>query len=242
VFPDSPDHEGHIHQDVRFDLARGAAGFAYIPGFLSGGGQRHHRGGSVHRQRGAAAGERSTVLPGPGFSARRWREAFVIQATVEAAPSLVSSRPTASRFSGGRQAGYYCPIASRNLYSVDARRAEDFPIRRRRAATVKNWATGRSGWLGSGRAGARLSDERGVQRHPAVRSVAGNGGHFHRRLETVVHNRHLVWPDSLALGRTGRSTYLDAGESFASFHAGQDCGRAAVLSVQGTDDATPGTR
>jgi len=27
---------------VRFDLARGAGGFAYIPDFLSGGGQRHH--------------------------------------------------------------------------------------------------------------------------------------------------------------------------------------------------------
>src|SRR5882724_9108298 len=178
VFPDSLITKGTSINDVRFDLRRG--GLCVHPGFLSGGGQRHHRGGSVHRQRGAAAGERSHRAARPGFPRDRGGQAICHPGDGRRRAFTGIGRGRRHRGFGGRQAGVLLPDYQPELVFRGCRRADGFhPIRRRRGRDDQEpGRQGRSGWLGSGRAGARLSDERGVQRRLAVRSVAGNGGHF----------------------------------------------------------------
>jgi len=245
VFPDSLITKGTSINDVRFDLARGAAGFAYIPDSSAAAGSGIivvdlSTGNAVRR-----LANDPTVLPDPAFRATVEGKPFVIQATVDAAPSLVSvAAATASRFRRTGQAGVLLPDCQPELVFRGCRRADGFhPIRRRRGRDGQEpGRQGRSGWLGSGRAGARLSDERGVST-PSCGSIRRRERRttFNPTFETVVHNRHLVWPDSLALGKDGTLYItLDAGESFASFQRGAGSAAAAVLSVQGTDGRDAG--
>src|SRR5260370_21847831 len=44
----------------------------------------------------------------------------------------------------------------------------------------------------------------------------GTADTFNPTFETVVHNRHLVWPDSLALGKDGRSEERRVGKECRS--------------------------
>src|SRR6202011_1761361 len=64
---------------------------------------------------------------------------FVIQATADAAPSLVSVACDGIAVSADGKLVYYCPIASRNLYPVDAAVLTDFTQSDAAvAATIKN--------------------------------------------------------------------------------------------------------
>src|SRR5260370_7399388 len=84
-------------------------------------------------------GNDPTVLPDRAFRAPGEAKAFVIQATVGAAPSLVSVAADGIAVSADGRLVYYCPIASRNLYSVDAAVLTDFTQSDAAvAATVKN--------------------------------------------------------------------------------------------------------
>src|SRR5258705_106176 len=120
VFPDSLITKGTSINDVRFDLARGRAGFAYIPDSSAAAGSGIivvdlSTGNAVRR-----LAHDPTVLPDPAFRATVEGKPFVIQATVDAAPSLVSVAAAGIAGSADGRLVYYCPIASRNLYSVDA--------------------------------------------------------------------------------------------------------------------------
>src|SRR6266446_1278583 len=179
VFPDSLITKGTSINDVRFDLARGAAGFAYI--------------------------------------------------AVSADGKLV----------------YYCPIASRNLYSVDAAVLTDFTQSDAAvAATIKN--LGDKGEVGGleadaqGRVYLTNGEFNGVLRFDPSQGTADT---FNPTFETVVHNRHLVWPDSLALGKDG-TLYITSTQvnRLPVFNAGQDLRRPPYFLYKVQTHATPGTR
>jgi len=123
-----------------------------------------------------------TVLPRPGFPRDRGGQAVCHPGDGRRrAFTGIGRGRRPSRVSADGKAGVLLPDCQPELVFRGCRRAPArfHPIRRRRGRDDRELGRqGRSGWLGSGRAGARLSDERGVQRHTAVRSVAGNGGHF----------------------------------------------------------------
>jgi len=103
VFPDSLITKGTSINDVRFDLARGAAGFAYIPDSSAAAGSGIivvdlSTGNAVRR-----LGERSHRAARPGFPRDRGGQAVCHPATVDAAPSLVIGRGRRHRGFGGRQ-------------------------------------------------------------------------------------------------------------------------------------------
>src|SRR5216683_3799943 len=128
VFPDSLITKGTSINDVRFDLARGAAGFAYIPDSSAAAGSGIivvdlSTGNAVRR-----LANDPTVLPDPAFRATVEGKPFVIQATVDGIAVSADGKLV-----------YYCPIASRNLYSVDAAVLTDFTQSDAAvAATIKN--------------------------------------------------------------------------------------------------------
>src|SRR5260370_25538580 len=79
------------------------------------------------------------VLPARACRAPVEGKPFVIQGTVDAAPSLVSVAADGIAVSADGKLVYYCPIASRNLYSVDAAVLTDFTQSDAAvAATIKN--------------------------------------------------------------------------------------------------------
>jgi len=71
----------------------------------------------------------------------------------------------------------------------------------------------------------------------------GTADTFNPTFETVVHNRHLVWPDSLALGKDG-TLYITSTQvnRLPVFNAGQDLRRPPYFLYKVQTDATPGTR
>src|SRR5260370_303061 len=69
----------------------------------------------------------------------------------------------------------------------------------------------------------------------------GTADTFNPTFETVVHNRHLVWPDSLALGKDG-TLYITSTQvnRLPVFNAGQDLRRPPYFLYKVPTDATPG--
>jgi len=128
--PDSLITKGTSINDVRFDLARGAAGFAYTR-ILSGGGSGISWWICPPATR---CGGWRTIPPccRPGFPRDREGKPFVIQGDGRRRAFTGIGRGRRHRGFGGRQAVYYCPIASRNLYSVDAAVLTDSPNPTRR--------------------------------------------------------------------------------------------------------------
>src|SRR6266403_2235713 len=245
VVPDSLITKGTSINDVRFDQARGAAGFAYIPDSSAAAGS----GGIVVDLSTGNAVRRlandPTVLPDPAFRATVEGKPFVIQATVDAAPSLVSTACDGIAVSADGKLVYYCPIASRNLYSVDAAVLTDFTQSDAAvAATIKN--LGDKGEVGGleadaqGRVYLTNGEFNAVLRFDPSQGTADT---FSPTFETVVHNRHLVWPDSLALGKDG-TLYITSTQvnRLPVFNAGQDLRRPPYFLYKVQTDATPGTR
>jgi len=186
-----------------------------------------------------------TVLPDPAFRATVEGKPFVIQATVDAAPSLVSVANDGIAVSADGKLVYYCPIASRNLYSVDAAVLTDFTQSDAAvAATVKN--LGDKGEVGGleadaqGRVYLTNGEFNAILRFDPSQGTAHT---FNPTFETVVHNRHLVWPDSLALGKDG-TLYITSTQvnRLPVFNAGQDLRRPPYFLYKVQTDATPGTR
>src|SRR5467141_619694 len=245
VFPDSLIAKGTSINDVRFDLARGAAGFAYIPDSSAAAGSGIivvdlSTGNAVRR-----LANDPTVLPDPAFRATVEGKPFVIQATVDAAPSLVSVAADGIAVSADGKLVYYCPIASRNLYSVDAAVLTDFTQSDAAvAATIKN--LGDKGEVGGleadaqGRVYLTNGEFNAILRFDPSQGTADT---FNPTFETVVHNRHLVWPDSLALGKDG-TLYITSTQvnRLPVFNAGQDLRRPPYFLYKVQTDATPGTR
>jgi sugar lactone lactonase YvrE len=245
VFPDSLITKGTSINDVRFDLARGAAGFAYITDSSAAAGSGIivvdlSTGNAVRR-----LANDPTVLPDPAFRATVEGKPFVIQATVGAAPSLVSVANDGIAVSADGKLVYYCPIASRNLYSVDAAVLTDFTQSDAAvAATIKN--LGDKGEVGGleadaqGRVYLTNGEFNAIRRFDPSQGTADT---FNPTFETVVHNRHLVWPDSLALGKDG-TLYITSTQvnRLPVFNAGQDLRRPPYFLYKVQTDATPGTR
>jgi len=220
---------------VRFDLARGAAVFAYIriP-------QRRRAAASswwiVHRQT-RWRGWRTipTCCPTRLSRDRGGQAVLSSRRTVDAAPSLVSTACDGIAVSA---AASWCTtaIASRNLYSVDAAVLTDFTQSRRRRGRddQEPGRQGRSGWLGSDAQG-RVYLTTGSSTHPAFDPSQGTADTFNRRLRRCSQPAFGL-AGFAGVGEGGTLyNYLDAGESFASFQrGGRICG-SRVLSVQGTD-------
>src|SRR5258705_4943392 len=139
VFPDSLITKASSINDVRFDLARGAAAFAYITDSSAAAGSGIivvdlATGNAVRR-----LANDPTVLPDPAFRATVEGKPFVLQATANAAPSLGSVADDGVAVPADGRPGDYCPTASRNLYSVDAAVLTDFTQSDAAvAATIKN--------------------------------------------------------------------------------------------------------
>jgi len=138
---------------------------------------------------------------------------------------------------------YYCPIASRNLYSVDAAVLTDFTQSDAAvAATVKN--------LGDkGEVGGLEADAQG-RVYLTNGSSTPSCGSIRRRERRTLSTRRLrrwfttgIWSGGFAgvgEGR-GRSTLPRRRVNpFASFQRGAGSAAAAVLSVQGTDGRDAG--
>src|SRR5258708_4701613 len=245
VFPDSLITKGTSINDVRFDLARGAAGFAYIPDSSAAAGSGIivvdlSTGNAVRR-----LANDPTVLPDPAFRATVEGKPFVIQATVDAAPSLVSIAADGIAVSADGKLVYYCPIASRNLYSVDAAVLTDFTQSDPAVApTITN--LGDKGEVGGleadaqGRVYLTNGEFNAIRRFDPSQGTADT---FNPTFETVVHNRHLVWPDSLALGKDG-TLYITSTQvnRLPAFNAGQDLRQPPYFLYKVQTDATPGTR
>ena len=245
VFPDSLITKGTSINDVRFDLARGAAGFAYIPDSSAAAGSGIivvdlSTGNAVRR-----LANDPTVLPDPAFRATVEGKPFVLQATANAAPSLVSVANDGIAVSADGKLVYYSPIASRNLYSVDAAVLTDFTQSDAAvAATIKN--LGDKGEVGGleadaqGRVYLTNGEFNAIRRFDPSQGTADT---FNPTFETVVHNRHLVWPDSLALGKDG-TLYITSTQvnRLPVFNAGQDLRRPPYFLYKVQTDATPGTR
>src|SRR6266403_2150236 len=139
VFPDSLITKGTSINDVRFDLARGAAGFAYIPDSSAAAGSGIivvdlSTGNAVRR-----LANDPTVVRGPAFRASAEGKPLGTRATAGGAPRLVWAAADGIAVSADGKLVYYCPIASRNLYSVDAAVLTDFTQSDAAvAATIKN--------------------------------------------------------------------------------------------------------
>ena len=203
--------------DVRFDLHRGAEGMAFITDSSSTGSN-----GII------------VVDLGSGKSWRRLNDhpstkpdpVFVPVVEGEILQMRLPGQPPA-RFAVGAdgiaispdgKALYYCPLTSRHLYSVsmDAlsdRTKSDAEV----AATVRD--LGEKGGAGDGlesdaQGRVYLSD----YEHDAIRRLTQVG-----RIETLVHDPRVLWPDTLSLAADGY-LYFTANqiERGAGFHDGRD--------------------
>ena len=140
---------------------------------------------------------------------------------------------------------YYCPVASRYLYSVNADVLADFSQTDAAvAATVKNH--GEKGAVGGleGDAQARVYltnvEYNSVRRFDPA---AAKKETFNNTFETVMHNRHLVWPDSMALANDG-SLYITSTQvnRLPAFNGGVDLRTLPFGLYKVQTDATPGRR
>ena len=245
VFPHSLITTGTSLNDVRFDSQRGRAGFAYIPdsSATAGSGIIVVDLATGHAVRRLA--NDPSVLPDPSFRAVVEGKQFVAQATADAAPSLPAIACDGIAVSADGKLVYYCPIASRYLYSVSADALADFKLSDDAvAATIKN--VGEKGEVGGleadaqGRIYLTNGEYNAIRRFdPAAATVDTFNGTF----ETVVHNRHLVWPDSLALGRDG-ALYITSTQvnRLPSLNGGVDLREPPYILYKVQTDATPGRR
>ena len=244
-FPDSLLGSGTSLNDVRFDLSRGTAGFAY----LSDSSAKQGSGIIVVNLATGQAVRRlandPSVLPDPSFRAVVEGRPFVTQASATDAPSLLTIATDGIAVSADGKLVYYCPIASRYLYSVSADALTDFTVSDADvAATIKN--VGEKGEVGGLEADAQGRIYLTNGEYNAVRRFDPSQGTvdtFNPSFETLAHNRHLVWPDSLALGKDG-ALYITSTQvnRLPTYNGGVDVRQPPYILYKVETDATPGTR
>ena len=245
VFPQELIGTGTSLNDVRFDTRRGAAGFAYLSDSSATSGSGIivvdlSTGRAVRR-----LANDPSVLPDPAFRAVVEGKQFVAQATASAPPAEPQIACDGIAVSADGSRVYYCPIASRYLYSVNADVLADFSQTDAAvAATVKNH--GEKGAVGGleGDAQGRIYltnvEYNSIRRFDPT---AAPKEAFNNTFETVVHNRHLVWPDSMALANDG-TLYITSTQvnRLPAFNGGVDLRTLPFVLYKVQTDATPGRR
>ena len=219
--------------DVRFDLRRGEAGYA----FLTDSSDKGPNG----------------IIVVDLASGRSWRRLHDHPAT-KADPTmlaLVEGRPVMERPPGGTPKPvtmgsdgiaiahdgsrlYFCPLVSRRLYSVsvdaliDARFADS-----QVAATVLDHGE-------KGPSDGLESDDRGRiyatnYEHNAILRSGADG-----RFETLVHDPRVLWPDTLSVARDGH-LYFTANQLHrqARYHEGKDLRQQPYVLFRTRIDAGP---
>jgi Gluconolactonase len=205
--------------DVRFDLRRGAAGMAFITDASPQGpngiivvdlatGEAWRR---LHDHPSTKAEPLSSFRP--VIEGR-----YFLQRPPDGPPSPVTVGADGIAISADGERLYYCPLASRRLYSVSVdalcdRSRDDAAV----AATVVD-----EGDKGTGSGGLE-SDAAGnlyltAYEHNAVLRRTPDG-----RYETVVHDPRLLWPDTLSVATNGY-LYVTANQLHrrGAYHHGQD--------------------
>ena len=113
---------------------------------------------------------------------------------------------------------YYCPLASRKLYSVDTKTLENRSLNENEVSntvTYEGDKGGASDGLESDTSGYIYSTN---YEHNAILRRSSDG-----KWETIAHDPHLLWPDTLSLSTDGY-LYITANQLHrqARFHRGQD--------------------
>ncbi len=212
--------------DVRFDLRRGKAGVAYITDSTSTGPSGIivvdlASGRSWRRLDGAASTSADPQFIGSIASDRAF---FSLQPTPEAGPvpPRVGADGLALSADGARL--FFCPLASRTLYSVSAELlADEASTTDQLAATLtretREFAS--DGLQADAQGRVYLTD----WEHDAVVVRTGEG-----RFETLVTDPQLSWPDSLSLTDDGW-LYVTANQLHrqAKFRGGKDARKKPYL-------------
>ncbi|MGI5244944.1 SMP-30/gluconolactonase/LRE family protein [Dactylosporangium sp. CA-139066] len=171
--------------DVRFDLSRGEAGYAYLT-------DSQPEGALVVVD--LASGESWSRLRGHRSTHAEDGFRAVVQGVVREG-YVVGADGIALSADGERL--YFCPLSSRRLYSVDtaALRDRDLPEAEVAARVVDHGDKGASDGLESDTDGAVYAT---AYEHSAVLKLAADG-----TWTTILHAPALLWPDTLSLAGDG---------------------------------------
>jgi len=203
--------------DVRFDVNRGKAGFAYISDSSSSGPNAIVVVDLDSKKAWRRLSDHPSVKAAPGFLA-----------IVEGRPLYRHAQPGPSRapFAAGvdgievspdGKTVYYCPLGSRHLYSVSADALSDPGMPDAKvAATVKDLGEkGASDGLVMGADGRLYLT---AYENDAILRRDTDG-----TLETVATDTRMLWPDSMAIGSDGYLYFtVNQLERQPIFHGGQD--------------------
>ncbi|MFJ4234252.1 SMP-30/gluconolactonase/LRE family protein [Cellulosimicrobium cellulans] len=208
--------------DVRFDLSRGEAGYAYIT-------DSQPVGALIVVD--LATGESWSKLRGHTSTQAVDQFRAVVQGTVREG-YRVGADGIAISADGSRL--YYCPLSSRRLYSVDTAALLDRDLSEDLvAATVIDHGD-------KGASDGMESDTDGnlyvtAYEHSAVLRLGADG-----RWSTVVHRPELLWPDTLALASDGY-LYVSVNQLPRSplFNGGVDDRVPPYLIIRAHVDASP---
>ena len=223
--------------DVRFDLRRGSEGMAFITDSAQKGpngiivvdlasGQSWRR---LHDHPSTKAEELQTFLPiveGRPFLEQQPDGSVKHGASMGSDGIAISS-------DGARL--YYCPLGSRNLYSVSTDALADRSLDEREVGNTvidEGDKGGASDGLESDAAGYIYSTN---YEHNAILRRGAD-----RKWETVIHHPCLLWPDTLSVAADGY-LYVTANQLHrqARFHKGQDLRRKPYALFRVRLDAEP---
>jgi sugar lactone lactonase YvrE len=219
--------------DMRFDFSVGKEGVAYVTdSSLSGPGAiivlDLATGTAVRRLNGAPS-----TSADPGFVPRVEGQVLKIRGADDSTkPFAVASDGIA--LSADRQTLYFCSLSSRHLFSVPAALLRDPKATEQQvAAAVKDLGEkGPSDGLEADSQGAVYA---GDYEDNSIRKRLADG-----TWQTVVHDPHVLWPDTLSVGTDGY-LYFIANQLHrqALFHGGKDLREKPYSLMRVKIDATP---
>jgi sugar lactone lactonase YvrE len=211
--------------DVRFDLRRGQEGIAYITDSAQNGpngiivvdlasGENWRR---LNDHPSTKAEDLQTFLPiveGQPFLVKQQKENGPMKLAANMGSDGIAISATGERL-------YYCPLASRKLYSVSTEALSDRSVDDKYVSeTVKD-----EGDKGGASDGLESDADGRIYvtnyEHNAIMRRNPNG-----EWETIVHDPRLLWPDTLSLASDGY-LYVTANQLHrqARFHDGRDIRR-----------------
>ncbi len=206
--------------DVRFDLRRGTQGMAFITDSSSSGSNGIVVVDLASGKSWRRLSDHFSVRPDPQFVPIVEGEVLQLRLPGQS-PARFAVGSDGIAISPDGKTLYYCPLTSRHLYSVSADAlADEGKSDADVAATVKDLGEkgGASDGLESDAQGrVYLSD----YEHDAIRRWSLDG-----KIETLVHDPRVLWPDTLSLAGDGY-LYFTANqiERQPAFHNGQDLRR-----------------